>query len=313
MVFHRELQFLDRLWAVVSATPSKQGKSRTKGFFKSGCLDEDDEWEPGHAYDLADCMEKGIAREFAVDFVCPLKRSSRLWQFHVVRSENLLEYRLFAANGDFLMFARASLEAREVQLFLYNPNANGGNACPLYDPKRPAFTMAFNENKTEWRLVQTKCEVCHLSPPHRCCDLLGKQQVACIHHTQDAIGNGVCNRINMKIPGLYSSGAAVVWCPCLGRGDLATPEVNGGSPLEVQQLITRSPFWNEGVGSLVLDFKRRCVKSSPKNFQLALRQKPDHIICQYCKIGPSTFGLDFKYPLSVVQAFSASLTTLFWN
>ena len=77
---------------------------------------------------------------------------------------------------------------------------------------------------------------------------------------------------------------------------------------------------------------RRCCKA--KNFQLALRQKPQHVICQqpssiqrgslccswllnslnhgqsaearYGKLGPTNFGLDFRYPMS----FLASLCSL---
>jgi len=315
MVFRDEQGLVAKSWPLGSLFNG--GKQRPKSKMRESSAlwirdDDEDEWENGHAYDLADCMEKGIARELAADFICPLRRSTRLWQFHVVRSESKLEYRLFSADGDFLMFARVALEAREVLFFLYNPTATGGNECPLYDPKRPAFSMAFNERRTEWRLVQNRCEVCQFLPRHRCCDSFGKQQVGFIQHTRDAVGNGICNRMHINIPGLYSDGSRVVWCPCLGRGDLANPEGNGRSALEVQHLITRSPDWNEDCQSLVLDFRGRCIQSSPKNFQLALRQKPDHVVCQYGKIGPSTFGLDFKYPLSVVQAFSASMTTLFW-
>merc|ERR1712060_178485 len=105
-------------------------------------------------------------------------------------------------------------------------------------------------------------------------------------------------------------GGCVVWCPMLGRHDLATAPTDN---LEIQQLTTMKPVWNEEIQSLVLDFKGRPAQSSAKNFQIALRQKPTHVICQYCKLGPTKFGLDFKYPLSVIQAFGISMTTLFWR
>ncbi|CAE7873610.1 tub-1 [Symbiodinium sp. KB8] len=56
-----------------------------------------------------------------------------------------------------------------------------------------------------------------------------------------------------------------------------------------------------------------CRPAQAKNFQLALRQKPQHVICQYGKLGPTNFGLDFRYPMSVIQAFGAAMSTLFWT
>jgi hypothetical protein len=258
-------------------------------------------------FDIADSVEKGFAREIVAEFMHPLRRSSKLWRFHVVRSEDKLQYRLFSDDGEFLMYAKASLEAQKIEFFLYNPSDRGQR---LYDPTRPAFTMTFNKEKTEWRIVQERCEYCQFSPKHLTCACHGKQQVAFIRHTRKPIGEGIFNCMEVYVPGLYSDGSRVVWCPLLGRGDLAGGD-DGGH--EVQELITKQPSWNEEVESLVLDFKGRHILSSAKNFQLALSQKPGHVLCQYGKIGAQTFSLDFKYPLSVIQAFGTSLTTLFWT
>lgn len=257
-------------------------------------------------FEIADSVEKGFAREIVAEFMHPLRRSSKLWRFHVVRSEDKLQYRLFSDDGEFLMYARASLEALKVEFFLYNPSDRGQR---LFDASRPAFTMTFNKDKTEWRIVQERCEFCQFSPKHLTCACHGKQQVAFIRHSRKPIGEGIFNCMEVHVPGIYSDGSRVVWCPLQGRGDLAAPPEGH----EVQELVTKQPSWNEEVESLVLDFKGRHILSSAKNFQLALSQKPNHIICQYGKIGPTTFSLDFKYPFSVIQAFGTSLTTLFWT
>jgi len=167
--------------------------------------------------------------------------------------------------------------------------------------------MTWNKTRTEWRLVQERCEHCQFSPRH--CACCGKQQVAFIRHTRDNIGDGIFNGMEVTIPGLYSDESRVIWCPKLGRGDLGSePEVPG----ESQQLVTKAPQWNDEVESLVLDFKGRSVQSSAKNFQLALGQRTDHVVCQYGKIAKDKFSLDFRYPLSCIQAFGMSLTTMFW-
>jgi len=284
----------------------------------SGRPNEDaEDLDPERAFDIADSMEKGFARELATDFMHPLRRSRTLWKFNVIRSDDKLQYRLFSAEGDFLMFARVNSEARLVSVFLYNPEEKNARSdgvqnaeSALYDPQRPAFTMSFDQKKTEWRLVQEKCEHCRWIPKHRNCDNLGKQQVMVGRHERVPVGSGIFNCMDAAIPGIYSDSSRVIWCPTCSPGDLGKQESEEQS---VQHFVTKVPAWNDEVESLVLDFKGRTILSSAKNFQLALRKSPDHVVCQYGKIGPNTFGLDFKYPLSLVQAFSMSLTTLFWQ
>lgn len=267
---------------------------------------DDDKWDRERAFDIADSIEKGLAREIVTEFMHPLRRSAKLWRFQVNRSEDRLQYRLFSDDGDFLMYARATIEARKVEFFTYNPSER---ADKLFDPSKPAFTMTFNKEKTEWRIVQERCEHCQFSPKHLSCACHGKQQVAVIRHSRQPVGDGIFNGMEVLVPGLNPDGTRVVWCPLMGRGDL-------GSPYdfeEAQMLVTKKPVWNDEVESLVLDFKSRQIQSSAKNFQLTLSEKPDHVVCQYGKIAANTFSLDFRYPLSVVQAFGVSLTTLFWT
>jgi len=269
--------------------------------------DQETDSDCERGFEIADTLEQGLACEIVTDFMHPLRRSSKLWRFQVARSDDRLQYRLFTDEGDFLMYAQAFPEARKVQFFLYNPDDK--ETSSLFDPNRPAFTMNWNERRTEWRLVQEKCEHCQFSPrPCACC---GKQQVAFIKHSRMNIGDGVFNGMEVRIPGLYSDESRVIWCPKLGRSDLGSEPFDGSS-CESQKLVTKAPVWNNEIDSLVLDFKARSVLSSAKNFQLSLDQRPEHVICQYGKIDKQTFSLDFRYPFSCVQAFATSLTTMFW-
>jgi hypothetical protein len=271
--------------------------------------DEEECSDCERAFEIADTLEQGLACEVVTDFMHPLRRSSKLWRFQVRRSDDRLRYRLYTDEGDFLMFAQAFPELRKVHFFLYNPDDK--EASTLLDLNRPAFSMTWNDNRTEWRLVQEKCEHCQFSPRHlSCCASCGKQQVAFIRHGRHNIGDGVFNNMELIVPGLHSDESRVIWCPRLGRGDLA---VEPQEPFESQELVTRAPAWNDEVESLVLDFKGRKVQSSAKNFQLSLGQRPEHVICQYGKIAPHTFSLDFRYPLSCIQAFGTSITTMFWT
>lgn len=259
------------------------------------------------AFQLADTVEKGNAREIATDFMQPLRRSSKLWRFNVVRSADKLQYRLFSADGDFLIYARINLEASQVGFFLYNP---GEGENTLYDPSRPAFTMTHDKEKIEWRLISERCEHCTFLPRNVTCAAHGKQEVACFRQSRTPVGDGTMNCMDACIPGLYSDGSRVLWCPMLRKGELGSA---CEGDYEVQRLVTKQPQWNSEVESLVLDFKGRNIMASAKNFQLALQQKPQHVILQFGKIGPSSFSLDLRYPMSVIQAFAASMTTVFWT
>lgn len=288
------------LGGVMGFSPGKPNEKVPGGACQGSDLGE-------RSFDIADSMEQGFARETATDFTTPLRRSSKLWRFRVVRSEDKLSSRLLTDTGDFLMFAQVSLEACCIFFYLYDP---GGREKDLFDRSSPAFSMSFDKSRSEWRLVQERCANCQFSPKHLSCASRGKQQVAFIKHLRFPVGDGMSNVMEARIPGLYADGTCVVWCPVLGKGDLALAEDDN---YETQQLITKEPVWNEQVESLVLDFKGRNVLSSAKNFQLALRQKPKHVICQFGKLGPTNFGLDFRYPLSVIQAFAMAMSTIFWT
>eukprot|EP00928_Gymnodinium_smaydae_P064205 TRINITY_DN47605_c0_g1_i1.p1 TRINITY_DN47605_c0_g1~~TRINITY_DN47605_c0_g1_i1.p1 ORF type:complete len:303 (-),score=57.37 TRINITY_DN47605_c0_g1_i1:104-1012(-) len=289
-----------------------------RGGLERQSVDDADAANVERAFELADSVEKGLAREHGAEFMRPLRRSSKLWRFNVARSEDKLEYRLLSDDGTFLMCARVDLDSRRAGFYLYDTHDR------LHDPMRPTFTMSFSEDRCEWRLFQERCDNCGLSPKHLSCSSFGKQQVAAVHHVRENVGDAVCNGMCAQVPGIYSDGSQVIWCPMLGRGDLggssaASPaNACGSSPCKASRrerlhLVARQPQWNPEARSLVLEFKGRSVLSSAKNFQLALRQKPDHVICQFGKIGRGTFALDFKYPLSVVQAFGIAVTTLFWT
>lgn len=271
--------------------------------------DEEHDSDCERAFDIADTLEQGLACEIVTDFMHPLRRASKLWRFHMTRSDDRLQYRLFTDDGHFLMYAQAFPEVRRVQFYLYSPDDT--DPASLFDLARPAFTMAWNECRTEWRLVQEKCEYCQFSPRHSTCIGCGKQQVAFIRHHRENIGDGIFNQMEVHVPGLYSDESRVIWCPKLGRGDLGMEPLDDG--YESQRLETKTPAWNDQIESLVLDFKGRTVASSAKNFQLALGRRPEHVICQYAKLRPNKFSLDFRYPLSVIQAFGISLTTMFWQ
>lgn len=264
-------------------------------------------WDRERAFEIADDLEGGTARETSTDFTTPLRRSGKLWRFRVVRSEDRLKYRMVTEQGAFLMYAQIFLKSRLVSFFLYDPGEEEDRA--LYDTALPTFSMTYNEEQTEWRLVQERCSNCRMAPSHLSCSKRGsQQQLAVIRHSRSEVGDGTCHCLDVWLPGVDLDGNAVVWCHMLGKSDLGGPENDD----EKQFLVTRLPEWSDKVESLVLDFKGRQILSSAKNFQLAMEEKPNNTVCQYGKIGNQDFALDFKYPLSAIQAFGIAMTVFFW-
>lgn len=256
---------------------------------------------------LADCMEQGFSREMTTDFTMPLRRVRRLWRFRLLRSQDYRSASLVTEDGDFLLYARLVPESRKIEFHVYPPGFLSKRDDLL---STPAFTMCYSKCTTKWRLVQERCQHCQLSPLHLSCTNHGKQQLAFIQHHERTAGDGLANVMKLRIPGIYKDGSSVIWCPMQGKLDLADlPD----DDLDSQQLVSRSPVLNDQGKSLALNFKDREVVPSAKNFQLTLPQKPQSAICQFGKLGPNTFSLDVRHPLSIVQAFALAMSTTFWT
>jgi hypothetical protein len=239
------------------------------------------------AFDFLDGMEKGMAHELTSHFMTPLPANNKLWKFQVERSSNKREYRLSCMDGEFLLFGRASRDAKRVDIFSYDPKGEDApEAGGLYDPDRPAFTLT-QDKSGEWCLVQERCDTCsYKASAQHLCDCRRRHELLRVRHSSVEVGDGMNHCMDVQIP------------------------ASGVSPGD--HLVTKLPKWNDDVQSLVLDFQGRTIQPSAKNFQLAREQAPNRVVCQYGKLGPNTFGLDLVQPLTVAQAFGISLTTLLW-
>mmetsp|Transcript_3172 Transcript_3172/g.7434 ORF Transcript_3172/g.7434 Transcript_3172/m.7434 type:complete len:276 (-) Transcript_3172:286-1113(-) len=239
------------------------------------------------SFDMAEFCELGLAKELLSDYMAPVRRRSALWKFHIERSADKLHYRLFASDCQFLMYARVSKASKEgrIDFFLYDPSDD----ATLFDPAKPAFAMtAISE--WEWRVLAERCDRCRYAPKHLACSRCrAKREVVHIRHSLESVGDGLNHCMEVHLPADEQAGTTA------------------------STLITRLPSWNEQVQSLVLDFTGRKVLPSAKNFQLAPSDKAEVVSCQYAKIKDDVFALDFRFPLTVIQAFGIALTTITWT
>lgn len=142
---------------------------------------------------------------------------------------------------------------------------------------------------------------CHYGPRCRSCAGRGRE-VASMRQFQRPIGDGLFHCMEIATAPLRPDGCGP-----------AAPSCVTGVDLEPLRFYTREPKWNDEVESLCLDFRGRRVMASEKNFQLISAGRDDHVVCQYAMIAEDSFGLDFRHPMSVVQAFGISLSTLLWK
>jgi len=80
------------------------------------------------------------------------------------------------------------------------------------------------------------------------------------------------------------------------------------------QLRTAQPIWREKINSWTLDFEGRVKIPSKKNFKIKCptefggKQDTDWVML-FGKVTKDRFCLDYKAPLSIIQAFSIALTS----
>lgn len=76
-------------------------------------------------------------------------------------------------------------------------------------------------------------------------------------------------------------------------------------------LENRPPRWNEQLGAYVLNFNGRVTMASVKNFQLTEKGgDEDDVVLQFGRVAKDEFTLDFHWPVSPLQAFAVSLSSL---
>jgi hypothetical protein len=72
----------------------------------------------------------------------------------------------------------------------------------------------------------------------------------------------------------------------------------------------KEPFYNTDTKSYSLNFNGRVTVPSVKNFQLVHPLDKTYILLTFGKIGANTYVMDYKYPLTAVDAFSICLAAL---
>eukprot|EP00299_Pterocystis_sp_00344_P001254 c11088_g1_i1.p1 GENE.c11088_g1_i1~~c11088_g1_i1.p1 ORF type:complete len:550 (-),score=89.75 c11088_g1_i1:990-2639(-) len=82
---------------------------------------------------------------------------------------------------------------------------------------------------------------------------------------------------------------------------------DGILPSRFLEFINKPPFWNEENECWMLDFFGRVNLASAKNFQLITQENSDDVYLMFGKMTETRYSLDFRHPLSKLQAFGIGL------
>jgi len=149
----------------------------------------------------------------------------------------------------------------------------------------------------------------------------GFQELAAVHYAQNRIGLGVGPRkMRALLPGVQivdpERPITKVHRPENKKEGLsATLASRGGDDLmedsELKYCENREPSWFEAIQAYSLDFSGRVTLPSNKNFQLCMRED---MVLQFGKVVSrediNVYTIDFKFPLSPLQAFGICITSI---
>lgn len=137
-----------------------------------------------------------------------------------------------------------------------------------------------------------------------------RQELAAVIYDTNVLGFKGPRRMTVIIPGIYDSeiGSRKEFRPLCEKDSIVERYKNKRlDGLVVMQ--NKSPQWNEDTQSYVLNFHGRVTQASVKNFQIIHEADPDYIVMQFGRVSDELFTMDFRYPLSPLQAFGIAMTS----
>jgi hypothetical protein len=242
------------------------------------------------AMDAFDAMEQGFVRSLARDEVKP-EAEGTTRKMIIERSEDRFCHVLYNENHERVLEARLTDQGIHVYA--------AGSDSKVLPVGTPAFTLNYDKDKKNWTIGSSYCEKCAYRNPLNSCQNKGGRTFGFIRHGKEEIGEGTAMCMDVDVPQIGADGQSETWCALCHDSD--------NDRIELSSL---RPRWNEKLKSLCMDFKGRVEAASAKNFQLCLNDK---IVLVYGKKANGTFALEFEHPLSIMQAFTISLSTMYWT
>lgn len=113
--------------------------------------------------------------------------------------------------------------------------------------------------------------------------------------------------MTISIPSLGRGGEPLTFQPILeNQGILARSKARDERLL---YFGNKQPRYNAKTKTYILDFGKRVTMASVKNFQVVAPGNESNVIMQFGRAGQHKFTMDFRWPLSAIQAFGLALSS----
>lgn len=134
-----------------------------------------------------------------------------------------------------------------------------------------------------------------------------RHELGAILYETNILGMGGPRRLNIITPAVGPDGEFLTQPQLKGNPSLIQ-NFKDGKRGNMHVFTNKRPSWNEKLKAYVLNFNGRVTQASVKNFQLVEEGDNDTVMLQFGKVSTNRFTLDFRYPLSPMQAFSIALS-----
>ncbi|MFH4976859.1 hypothetical protein AB6A40_003568 [Gnathostoma spinigerum] len=137
-----------------------------------------------------------------------------------------------------------------------------------------------------------------------------RQELAAVIYDTNVLGFKGPRKMTVLIPGIYdAANYRRKQIRPMSQNDTILERWKNRRTEELISMRNKNPVWNEDTQSYVLNFHGRVTQASVKNFQIVHEADPDYIVMQFGRITEETFTMDFRYPLSALQAFGIAMTS----
>jgi len=133
-----------------------------------------------------------------------------------------------------------------------------------------------------------------------------RKELCAVTYAQNILGTKGPRKMKVAVPQVRKNSCVVFQPKKSDAGLLKRAKANDK---DCFILINKPPRWNDQVGAYVLNFCGRVTMASVKNFQLVHPDDHDTVVLQFGRVGPNMFNMDYRYPLSPMQAFSVCLSS----
>lgn len=276
--------------------------------------------------DLLSRAESGDGRISVSDQCQSPSRSSGITTLYFLKAPDPCDYILSrdSTESEFVMFARLDEQAREFRIY------HKRSQEPDFTEKEPDFRMSWDGKAGKWSVVMCSealvCNTC-LYRSRSVSYFEEKPTILTMQQGLQRSEKGDQHWSYMDVDGISTeSGDRLVECR---RCRSARTGSMDGSPLTARASFTDSnepaslaprgelhlksviPSLNKA-GELSIRFmtRGRTILPSARNMQITTRNE---IVFQFLKVSASKFNIDFRAPLSPIQAFCIALSTHYWK